>query len=103
MHQAQLLSLLTTRLDAAGTGWIPNAFETTPDNGRAVLAAIATGTITVVTLLLTLTLIAIQLAAGQLSPRTIANFLGDRFQQLTRNRTILPCVMAAGIAQDQID
>ena len=43
----------------------------------------ATATITVVTLVLTLTLVAIQLAAGQLSPRTIVNFLGDRFQQTT--------------------
>lgn len=63
--------------------WLPGSYETSAENGRTVLGAIATGTITVVTLVLTLTLIAIQLASGQLSPRTIANFLGDRFQQWT--------------------
>ncbi len=72
------------RLDRAGVGgWLPSSYETTADDARAVLSAIAAGTITVVTLVLTLTLVAIQLAAGQLSPRTIVNFLGDRFQQVT--------------------
>ena len=75
---------LIVRLDRAGAAdWLPDRYETSTANARAVLAAIATGTITVVTLVLTLTLVAIQLAAGQLSPRTIVNFLGDRFQQAT--------------------
>ncbi len=72
------------RLDRNEAGaWLPDAYETSAENARAVLGAIATGTITVVTLVLTLTLVAIQLAAGQLSPRTIVNFLNDRFQQAT--------------------
>jgi uncharacterized membrane protein len=68
------------RADAAG--WLPDG-RISIDTARSMLTAIATGTITVVTLLLTLTLVAIQLAAGQLSPRTITNFLGDRVQQAT--------------------
>lgn len=75
---------LMVRLDRAGAAdWLPDSYETSSDNARAVLGSIATGTITVVTLVLTLTLVTIQLAAGQLSPRTIVNFLGDRFQQAT--------------------
>jgi uncharacterized membrane protein len=71
------------RSDRAGFArWLPSAYETTVVNARSVLGAIATGTITVVTLVLTLTLIAIQLAAGQLSPRTIIDYLEDRFQQV---------------------
>ncbi|NNE95639.1 MAG: DUF2254 domain-containing protein [Acidimicrobiales bacterium] len=78
------LAELTVRLDRAGAGsWLPDSYETTSEDARAVLSAIATGTITMVTLVLTLTLVAIQLASGQLSPRTIINFLGDRFQQAT--------------------
>lgn len=78
------LAELTVRLDREGAGsWLPDSYETSAENARSVLGAIATGTITVVTLVLTLTLVAIQLAAGQLSPRTIVNFLGDRFQQVT--------------------
>ena len=79
-----ILGEVVVQLDREGVaGWLPDGYETSSDNARAVLGAIATGTITVVTLVLTLTLVAIQLAAGQLSPRTIVNFLGDRFQQAT--------------------
>ncbi len=81
---AGVLAEVMIRLDRNDVGaWLPDEYETSAENARAVLGAIATGTITVVTLVLTLTLVAIQLAAGQLSPRTIVNFLGDRFQQAT--------------------
>lgn len=74
---------IAIRTDQAGlAGWLPATYETSVVNARSVLSAIATGTITVVTLVLTLTLIAIQLAAGQLSPRTIIDYLEDRFQQV---------------------
>lgn len=74
---------IAIRIDRAGFArWLPSSYETTVVNARSLLSAIATGTITVVTLVLTLTLIAIQLAAGQLSPRTIIDYLEDRFQQV---------------------
>lgn len=79
-----ILAEVMIRLDREGVGsWIPEQYETSAESARVVLGAIATGTITMVTLVLTLTLVAIQLAAGQLSPRTIVNFLSDRFQQVT--------------------
>lgn len=79
-----LLAEILVRIDrAGGADWLPTHYETTVDNARAVLAAVATGTITVVTLVLTFTLVAVQLAAGQMSPRTISDYLDDRFQQVT--------------------
>lgn len=75
---------VAVRLDRAGlTSWLPGSSQTSVVSARSLLAAVASGTITVVTLVLTLTLIAIQLAAGQLSPRTISDYLDDRFQQIS--------------------
>lgn len=77
-------SELVVRADRDGYGdWLPLTYDTSAASARAMLAAIATGSLTVVTLVLTFTLVAVQLAAGQLSPRTITNYLGDRFQQVT--------------------
>ena len=60
---------------------LPNFFETTVDSARAILGAIAGGLITAVTLLVSMVLVAVQLASGQLSPRTLRNWLGDRILQ----------------------
>lgn len=88
-----LTGVAVSRLDRAGAGeWLPVAYDTPPDNARSMLTAITTGTLTVVTLLLTFTLVAIQLASSQRSPRTIVNFLGDRFQQAT-----IAIVLATGV------
>ncbi len=78
-----LAELLIRVEDPSVLDGLMGEFGTTAANARAMLTAIASGMITVVTLLLTLTLVAVQLAAGQLSPRTIADFLDDRFQQVT--------------------
>ena len=64
-------------------GWVPTVGDTTVTDARTILGAIATGTITALSLVLTVSLVAVQLAAGQLSPRTVADYLGDRFQQIT--------------------
>ncbi len=104
------LAHITPQLDRRNSWWIPAGYETNPESARAVLSVIATGTITVVTLLLTLTLVAIQLAAAQLSPRTISSFLGDRFQQATVGVALgtatfsllsLRSVPSSGLAQAQ--
>lgn len=57
---------------------VPDWFETTVDSARAVFAAIAGGLITSTTLLLSMMLVAIQLASSQFSPRTLRNWLGNR-------------------------
>jgi uncharacterized membrane protein len=57
---------------------LPTWLETTVESARAVFAAIAGGLITSTTLLLSMTLVAVQLASSQFSPRTLRNWLGNR-------------------------
>jgi uncharacterized membrane protein len=57
---------------------LPDWLETTVESARAVFAAIAGGLITSTTLLLSMTLVAVQLASSQFSPRTLRNWLGNR-------------------------
>lgn len=56
---------------------LPVILTTTVDSARSILGAIAGGLITAVTLLVSMVLVAVQLASGQLSPRTLRNWLGD--------------------------
>jgi uncharacterized membrane protein len=60
---------------------LPPVLQTSVDGGREVLGTIAMGLIAAYTLLLTLLLIAVQLASSQFSPRTLRNWLGDRTLQ----------------------
>lgn len=62
---------------------IPRALETTVEGSRSILTAIAGGLISSVTLLLSLVLVAVQLASSQFSPRTLQDWTGDRTQQVT--------------------
>jgi len=60
---------------------LPTVLETTVDSARAVFAAIAGGLITSITLLLSMMLVAVQLASSQFSPRTLRDWLGNRTLQ----------------------
>ncbi|MEZ5295026.1 MAG: DUF2254 domain-containing protein [Ilumatobacteraceae bacterium] len=75
---SQVTLLIDRQLDDES---LPTFFETTVDSARAILGAIAGGLITAVTLLVSMVLVAVQLASGQLSPRTLRNWLGDRVLQ----------------------
>jgi uncharacterized membrane protein len=57
---------------------IPAWLETTVDSARSVFSAIAGGLITSITLLLSMMLVAVQLASSQFSPRTLRDWLGNR-------------------------
>lgn len=74
----QGLLLIDRRLDAPS---VPDWLETSVEGARAVFAAIAGGLITSTTLLLSMMLVAVQLASSQFSPRTLRNWLGDRHVQ----------------------
>lgn len=76
---SQLSLWIDRQLDDEG---LPRILETTVESGRAILAAVAGGLITSITLLLSMMLVAIQLASSQFSPRTARDWLGDRTQQL---------------------
>ncbi len=64
-----------------GDRTLPEWFKTSVDGARSVFTAIAGGLITSTTLLLSMMLIAVQLASSQFSPRTLRNWLGDRTVQ----------------------
>lgn len=61
---------------------LPGFLVTTVDSARSLLSAIAGGTISAAAVVFSLTLVAVQLASSQFSPRTLGTFLGDRFQQV---------------------
>jgi len=60
---------------------LPIILETTVDSARSVFGSIAGGLITSITLLLSMLLVAVQLASSQFSPRTLRNWLGNRTVQ----------------------
>ncbi len=66
-----------------GSGVFTSSFVTTVDSSRSLLSAVATGTITAVSLVLSMMLVAVSLTMGQFSPRTTQNLLGDRLHQTT--------------------
>lgn len=77
-----LLGLAMLWLDATlADGPIPDRLETTVEGARSILTAIAGGLLTSATLLLSLLLVAVQLASSQFSPRTLRDWTGDRTQQ----------------------
>jgi uncharacterized membrane protein len=60
---------------------LPILLRTTTDGARALLTTAAAATITVAGIVLSVTVVAVQLAASQFSPRVVATILGSRFQQ----------------------
>jgi hypothetical protein len=59
-------------------------FQGTPDAARPLLIGTAGTMISVVAVVLGLTVVALQVASGQYSPRLLGNFLRDRDTQTTR-------------------
>ena len=83
MVAAVVLSQVGVALDRSlDVGDLPPMFDSTVDSSRVLLSVIAGGTITAASVVFSLTLVAVQLASTQFSPRTLGAFLGDRAQQL---------------------
>ena len=79
---AVLLSRLTVWIDDnVDVDDLPLVFATTVDNSRALLGAVASGTIAAASIVFSLTLVAFQLASSSYSSRVQRTFLRDRFQQ----------------------
>ena len=79
--------------------WLPAAavFGGTPDGARAILAQLAGATITVVGLVFSLTVVALQMAASQFTPRLLRTFLRDRRVQVVLSGMIGSAVYAVGV------
>lgn len=65
----------------AGTDVAMFGFAGTPEGARAVLATVAGSLITVTSLTFSLTVVALQVASSQFTPRLMATFLSDRGNQ----------------------
>lgn len=75
---------LDERLDANGTtGGDTVGFTGGPESARALLSAIAASTLTLTALVFSVTVVVLQLASGQFSPRVLRTFLQDRVNQAT--------------------
>jgi uncharacterized membrane protein len=67
---------------------LPTFLQTTPDSARSLLSTVASATITVAGVVFAITLVSIQLAASQFSPRVIPGFLRDSRQQRVMGLTV---------------
>jgi uncharacterized membrane protein len=78
-----ILALATTAIDRYfGHELIPQAITGNPNAAQNILNSIASSTVTLLSLALTLTLVVVQLAMGQFSPRIVRALLSDRRTQL---------------------
>jgi uncharacterized membrane protein len=66
----------------AGSPLAKLAFQGTADDARSLLIAVSSTMITVTGLVFALTIVALQIASGQYSPRLLRNFMRDRGTQL---------------------
>lgn len=76
------LSFATTAIDSAnGFGLLPRSLTGSPQGATQILATIAQSTVQLAALVLSLSLVVIQLAMGQFSPRIVRSLLNDRRSQ----------------------
>jgi len=61
---------------------VPSSLTGTPSDAQTILSSFATALVSLTTLVLTVTLVAVQLAMGQFSPRIVGALLTDRWSQL---------------------
>src|SRR3954469_13821006 len=78
-----LLSFLTLWIDGqTNYDLVPRSFTGGPDAALAILGAIATSMVSLAALVLTITMVVVQLAMGQFSPRIVQPILKDKPSQL---------------------
>jgi uncharacterized membrane protein len=78
-----ILSIGTLALDRwIGFDFVPTQLVGGPDAALAILGTIATSMVTLAALVLTITMVVVQLAMGQFSPRIVRTILQDTTSQL---------------------
>src|SRR3954452_20638271 len=78
-----VLAVGTLAVDrATGYGLVPHSVTGTPSDAQTILSSFAGALVSLTTLVLTVTLVAVQLAMGQFSPRIVGALLADRWSQL---------------------
>jgi uncharacterized membrane protein len=78
-----VLSLITVAIDRRNeNGLLSQSIVGNPADAQSLLTSIATAVVTLTSMVLTVTLVAVQLAMGQFSPRIVRALLDDRGDQL---------------------
>jgi uncharacterized membrane protein len=82
---ATFIALLMVEVDDASPGFLDNVFflDGGPDATRALLSTIAAATIGATTLVFSITMLVLQLASGQFSPRVLRTHLRDPYAKYT--------------------
>src|SRR5438270_7782695 len=77
------LSFVTLWIDGkTGYTLIPQSLTGGPDASLSILSAVATSMVSLAALVLTITMVVVQLAMGQFSPRIVQRILRDKPSQL---------------------
>src|SRR3954471_15683777 len=78
-----VLSLITVAIDRRyENGLLPQSIVGNGADAQSILTTIATSVVTLTSIVLTVTLVAVQLAMGQFSPRIVRALLDDRGDQI---------------------
>jgi uncharacterized membrane protein len=85
---AVLLAFVLVRVDRGIDNATIVGFGGGPESARSVLSTVAASTITFAGLVFSITVLALQLASGQFSPRVLRTFLRDRSSKVTLGITI---------------
>lgn len=80
---ALVLAWLLPWIDQAAGAELPYLFEGGPDGARSLLSTIASAMISVTGLVFSITMVVLQLAQSQFTPRLLNSFLADRTTQTT--------------------
>lgn len=80
---AVVAGLVLPPLEERISAHIPFVFQGGPDGARSVLGTIASAMISVTGLIFSITMVVLQLASSQFTPRVLGTFLSSRITQLT--------------------
>ena len=80
---AVVAGLLLPRIDEALTDDLPYLFGGGAESARSLLSTIASAMISVTGLVFSITMVVMQLASSQFTPRLLGSFLGSRITQVT--------------------
>lgn len=78
-----MVGLFLPTVDAALSEHLPYVFQGGTSGARTVLSTIATSMITVTSLVFSITMVVLQLASSQFTPRVLSGFLSNRIVQTT--------------------
>lgn len=99
---ALALAVLLPLVDRRLTEYLPVFFHGGPDGARSVLTTIATAMISVTGLVFSITMVVLQLASSQFTPRVLGSFLDSRVTQVTLGVFVATFVFALTVLRSVV-